>query len=272
MGCREQLRHGAFLQKYGEKPYAYEEQLDEIAKKMRFRGIIDRIDLYEDAENVYVKVVDYKTGNVKLSLEEVYFGLQLQLILYLDSALQSEQKKHPGKDVQPAGMLYFYVQDPQLEVTGTEDEIEYEQKLLAEYACDGYVNESPEILEKLDSILGANGELNTQSASRCYPVKIKKDGDFAATTKVLSSTQWKKLMEHVKTVIHENGTSILAGNIDIAPYRLKEKRGCDYCGMKDICGLERTDVKKVERNLEEIDIKKILLKMREEESDNEMDE
>lgn len=79
-------------------------------------------------------------------------------------------------------------------------------------------------------------------------------------------------MEHVKTVIHENGTSILAGNIDIAPYRLKEKRGCDYCGMKDICGLERTDVKKVERNLEEIDIKKILLKMREEESDNEMDE
>ena len=89
---------------------------------------------------------------------------------------------------------------------------------------------------------------------------------------MLSSTQWKKLIEHVKTVIHENGTSILAGNIDIAPYRLKEKRGCDYCGMKDICGLERTDVKKVERNLEEIDIKKILLKMREEESDNEMDE
>ena len=98
-----------------------------------------------------------------MSLEEVYFGLQLQLILYLDSALQSEQKKHPGKDVQPAGMLYFYVQDPQLEVTGTEDEIEYEQKLLAEYACDGYVNESPEILEKLDSILGANGELDRKS-------------------------------------------------------------------------------------------------------------
>ena len=94
-----------------------------------------------------MKVVDYKTGNVKLSLEEVYFGLQLQLILYLDSVLQSEQKKHPGKDVQPAGMLYFYVQDPQLEVTGTEDEIEYEQKLLAEYACDGYVNESSEILD-----------------------------------------------------------------------------------------------------------------------------
>ena len=268
----EQLRHGAFLQKYGEEYYSYEEILEEIGKNMRFQGIIDRIDLYEDNENVYVKVVDYKTGRVELSLEEVYFGLQLQLILYLDSAMQSEQKKHPDKQVQPAGMLYFYVQDPQIETDGTEDEIAYEQKLLAEYRCNGYVNESVSVLEKLDAELGSHGELNGQVTSLCYPVKVKKDGTFATAAKVLSSTQWKKLIAHVKKVIHENGTSILTGNIDIAPYRLGSKSGCEYCGMKDICGLEKGDIRNVERDLEDIDIKKILRQMREEENGDEMDE
>lgn len=250
----EQLRHGAFRQKYGEKYYSYEEELG-TGTHMKFRGVIDRVDVYEDEENIYVKVVDYKTGNVDLSLESVYYGLQLQLILYLDSAMEAEKKHHPDKNVEPAGMLYFHVQDPQvqIETEGEVDEIDFERSLLSEYSCKGYVNEKTEILEKLDAELGCHGELNSSVKSLCYPVKTKKDGTFAVGTNVFSDEMWEKLIAHVKDLVHQNGKEILEGNIRIHPYRLNTKSGCDYCGMKDICGIEKNNRQEVENVLEGID-------------------
>ena len=64
-------------------------------EKMRLRGRIDRVDLCETDDKVYVKIIDYKTGNTSLDLVALYYGLQLQLAVYLDAAVELEQKKHP---------------------------------------------------------------------------------------------------------------------------------------------------------------------------------
>ena len=62
-------------------------------------GRIDRVDIMEDQNKVYVKVIDYKTGNTSFDLVYLYHGLQLQLMIYLDGALRVEQKKYPDKEI-----------------------------------------------------------------------------------------------------------------------------------------------------------------------------
>ena len=94
---QEQLKHGAF------RPEGFE---------VRFQGgRIDRVDIMEEPENnrVYVKVIDYKTGNTSFDLLALYHGLQLQLMVYLDGALQVEKRKYPDREIVPAGVFYYNV-------------------------------------------------------------------------------------------------------------------------------------------------------------------
>lgn len=66
---------------------------------IHLKGRIDRIDLCEDGDLLYLKIIDYKTGKTKFDLMEAYYGLQLQLVVYMDAALEKEQRKHPDKKV-----------------------------------------------------------------------------------------------------------------------------------------------------------------------------
>ena len=80
---------------------------------MRFgSGKIDRIDTCEDEGKVYVRVTDYKTGMKAFDITAFYHGLQMQLPVYLNAALGIEKKKHPDKEIVPAGIFYYRIQDP----------------------------------------------------------------------------------------------------------------------------------------------------------------
>ena len=93
------------------------------------------MDLCETDDKVYVKIIDYKTGNTSLDLVALYYGLQLQLAVYLDAAVELEQKKHPGKQVEPAGVFYYHIDDPMLDQE--EDETDEAWPADAESAADG---------------------------------------------------------------------------------------------------------------------------------------
>lgn len=60
---------------------------------IHLRGRIDRMDLCEDEEAVYVKIIDYKSGSTAFDLTALYYGLQLQLVVYMDAALEMEERK-----------------------------------------------------------------------------------------------------------------------------------------------------------------------------------
>lgn len=253
----EQMRRGAFEQQYCEAGFSYHDDLPSMKislggeKKLIFSGVIDRIDTYGDEDHVYVKVVDYKTGGVKLSLNAIFHGLQMQLVLYMAAAIDMERKHHPDRDVIPAGMLYYYVKDAELRLDGGEEERELEEELLREYKCGGYVNESVEVLQKLDSSFGVNGYLEKGVTSSCIPVSTKKDGDFGAYSKLMSAKQWDRLIGHTMEKAEEFGREIMDGKIEASPYQLGGESGCDYCGLRGICGMERSDLAERCRTLEE---------------------
>ena len=98
---QQQIRQGEFEPGEFEVSFSMEDSLSAINidlsehEKMRLRGRIDRVDLCETDDKVYVKIIDYKTGNTSLDLVALYYGVQLQLAVYLDAAVELEQKKHP---------------------------------------------------------------------------------------------------------------------------------------------------------------------------------
>ena len=82
---------------------------------LHLQGRIDRIDTAETDDTIYVKVVDYKSGMTKFDPVSLYYGLQLQLVVYLNAALEMERRLHPDKKVIPAGIFYYHLDDPILE-------------------------------------------------------------------------------------------------------------------------------------------------------------
>ena len=116
-----QLKKGSFVPEQFEMSFSMIEDLDALnialneQDKMRLRGRIDRVDTCEAEDKVYVKVIDYKSGTRKFDLAALYYGLQLQLVVYMNAAVEMEQKRHPDKKIVPAAMLYYHIDDPMVE-------------------------------------------------------------------------------------------------------------------------------------------------------------
>lgn len=203
-----------------------------VAYEMRFEnGKIDRVDLCKDKDKVYVKVLDYKTGSKAFDVVALYHGLQLQLMVYMDAAVKMTQKHYPDKEVIPAGVFYYRLNDPLVEkkVVGEEEEIW--QKVLKELKVDGVMNLKDETLEHLDHCQA--GE------SAVIPVKYNKNGSLSKNSKVASEQEFEVMMRHALGKVLKVHRKILSGEVAAFPYRRKQESGCDYCAYRHICGFDQ---------------------------------
>lgn len=213
------------------------EQLDiapgeEVALKLR--GRIDRVDGYEDENNVYIKIIDYKSGNKKFDLAAVYHGLQLQLVVYMNAAMEQEralQEKTPDKKtVIPAAMLYYHMADPSVEESAEPLSIEeINQQIKEKLKMTGMVNDDEAILRMLDTQM--------EDKSDILPVAKKKDGSFSSASKVLSTEHMELLSEYVNEKMASLGREILSGKIDVKPCTTGKANDntCTYCSFSSIC-------------------------------------
>lgn len=201
------------------KPSAYE---------MRFaNGKIDRVDTCEDGDCIYVKVIDYKTGSKSFDVTALYHGLQLQLMVYMDAALQLEQKKHPEKEILPAGVFYYRIQDPLID---RPKEGEERESILKELKPDGMISLEKEVLEHLDHCMV--GE------SSVIPVKYNKNGSLSKSSKAASAQDFYLMMKYAVNKVEEIRQKILSGDVKVNPYRRGTETSCDYCSYRQICGFD----------------------------------
>src|SRR5699024_3884263 len=112
----EQARASGFSPVGIELGFGYKDELAPIKiplskdRELILRGRIDRVDKAEQDGNLYLRIIDYKSSDYQLSLEDVYYGLSLQMLTYLHVILlQSE--KWLGMQASPAGVLYFHIHD-----------------------------------------------------------------------------------------------------------------------------------------------------------------
>lgn len=235
---QEQLKHGKYEPEKFEISFAMEDHLDAIQfdlsedEKIRLRGRIDRVDRYEEEEKIYVKVIDYKSGSTSMDLVAIYHGLQVQLVVYLNAAMEMEQKLHPDQTVEPAGMFYYRVKDPLAEADIDEDPNMITQKILQELKVNGLVRSEEKIIHDMDETLEAGKK------SQVIPVAYNKNGSLAKNSQVASLEQFQRLSSYVNWKIKDTGRKIMDGDVEINPYQLRQRKACDFCEFKSICGFD----------------------------------
>ncbi len=230
----EQIRKGMFTPENYEISFSGVSDLESIhielspEEQLKLRGRIDRVDTCEDAEHVYVKVIDYKSGTTSFQLLALYHGLQLQLVIYLNAAMELMKKEHPDKEVLPAGVLYYQIQDPVLDMDGEEADVT--ARVLEKLKPNGLINGDPEIIKRLDQSMPGR--------SQVLPIAYNKDGSLRAGSPVASGEQFAALSRYVNRKIRKIGSEVLDGRMDVNPYELKGKTACDYCAYSGVCGLD----------------------------------
>lgn len=198
------------------------------AFELRFaNGKIDRIDTCREEEKVYVKIVDYKTGRKAFDIVSLYHGLELQLMVYMDAAIRLEKAENPGKEIVPAGVFYYRIQDPLVDKSKTGGE---EELLLKELKPDGIINLKDEVLEHLDHT--KSGE------SLAVPVRYNKNGSLAKGSKAVTEEEFQLMMRHAARKVEEAHLKILEGRTEAVPYRKGQETGCDYCRYRHVCGFD----------------------------------
>ena len=231
-----QLKKGSFVPENVEVSFTMAEDLESVnialskEEKVKLRGRIDRIDTYEKDGNVYVKIIDYKSGNKKFQLAALYYGLQLQLVVYMNAAVEIERRKNPGKNVIPAALLYYHVADPVVKFDGGISLEELDAQLKKELRMTGIVNDDDSIIGYLD------GEFVEESD--ILPLERKKDGSLSSRSSVVSQEEMEEISRYVNLKIKEIGSEILEGRIDVNPYRQGGDTACDYCSFQAVCGFD----------------------------------
>ena len=259
---KAQLREGDFVPASFEMSFSHVEDLQAVNialsedERMKLRGRIDRIDTAEDEEHVYVKVIDYKSGNRKFDLAALYYGLQLQLVVYMNVAREVIREKHPGKEIVPAALLYYHVDDPLISAEGELSAEEVNKALLKELRTTGIVNQDERVVTLLDK--------NFTDKSLVVPVERKKDGSFSAHSSIIAKEDYEIVSAFVDHKIRQFGRQILNGDMEINPCEQSGRESCTFCVYKGICDFESGIPGYRERVLKSLPEDELLARMQEE--------
>lgn len=203
-------------------------------RKVEITGKIDRADTAIIENKQYVRIIDYKSSSKDLDMNQVQFGLQIQLITYLDALCQQT-------DLNPSGVLYMGLIDNIVKNAKNLSDEEIENKIRSNFKMKGLILADISVIRTMDKKLQTG-------LSDIIPVYISKDGQISEKkSSVISKKAFDELQIQVKNIIKEISYEILKGKIDIKPYNYKKKTGCDYCKYKTIC-MFNTNIKDNEYN------------------------
>ena len=229
----KQLERGEFAPDAYEMNFLVDEHEVLGDKSLYMQGKIDRIDICEDDNNVYVRVVDYKTGKSDFDLLKTFYGLKLQLVTYMKAAQRIEKKRHPDKNIIPAGILYYNIDNPIIEVQSMPDEEDadyreaVDEMILENLRMKGVVNEDTEIIRKMDDRGGK---------SAVIPVAFKSNGELDMRSHIYSTQKFEQLTDYVTEKSADMAAGIFGGNVDVNPYHTQKEDACTYCPYHAVCG------------------------------------
>ncbi|MBR5047058.1 MAG: PD-(D/E)XK nuclease family protein, partial [Eubacterium sp.] len=212
-------------------------------------GVIDRVDLCEEEDKIYLKIIDYKSGAGTFDANKMYYGLQMQLIVYMNAALEI-YRKETGKEVEPAGIFYYQLQDP----IQKESDVAADKDMNA-FRMTGYASDDPEVIDRLE-----HGTRNLES----FSLNITNAGIPDKRSNVWAKEDFYRAGRHVTETIKDIGERIFSGGIKASPYRLGDDMPCSYCPYSSVCGYEADDPRQEVRILAKYKKEDIMEKIREE--------
>lgn len=195
----------------------------EDGKKVGIVGKIDRIDTANSEDGKYLRIIDYKSSARNIDLNEVYAGIQIQLLTYIDAVCKEEV-------LMPAGVLYFSLLEQMIKANKKISQEQIEEELRKNFKMKGLILADIKVIKMHDK----NLETGT---SKLIPATITKSGDISeGKTNGVNKEEFKILQNYIYKTIKQISKEIFNGNIALKPYNNKGKTPCEYCSYKAICG------------------------------------
>lgn len=189
-------------------------------------GRIDRVDALQTEAGTYLRIIDYKSGAKAFKLSDVYYGLQIQLITYLDALWENggEDIQHP---ILPGGILYFRINDPIIKSGVNTAEEEIEKEIMKQLKMKGLLLADVKLIREMDKQL--------EGDSLIIPARINKGDVLGKSSSAATIEQFELLRKHVKKLLTQLGEEMLKGNVSITPYKKKKFTSCTYCSYASVC-------------------------------------
>lgn len=218
----QQLCAGDFEPKATEFSFEQEISLpDEKLGDVKIYGKIDRLDLYEKDGDTWIKIIDYKTGTKKLGYDDIYYGLSLQLLVYLDGAMTVID----AEELLPGGTFYFYVDDPIPRLDFGE---QVETAINKSFKLNGLLLDDTEVIAAMDH----NSDAKTSEFLPVYRSEFK-----------LSEAEFGDIIAYVRKTVVRQIKKIYEGDIKVRPYKKGTSYACQFCEYKGICQFDDDIIK-----------------------------
>ncbi len=227
----DQVRRGSISSMYFETGFGRGKKLPPLKISTSLgtvcvEGRIDRIDVLEGSGGRYIKVLDYKSGEIKFDRDKIKQGLSLQLSTYLEGAA--------GGGAKPAGMFYFQIKEPGLEASldelmagGLSERLA--EAVKKEYSLSGMVVDEPEVLGAIDRSIPEEGR------SDMIGYKTTPKGEVKCSA-LISSEELDRFREEFRSTLASVCRRLTAGEISPRPRPLDDRNGgCMYCGYRAVC-------------------------------------
>jgi len=199
--------------------------LGEGGRSMQLIGVADRVDGYLHDGRLYLRVVDYKTGSKSFSLSDVWYGMGLQMLLYL-FALSEHGEERYGHPVEPAGVMYVPARSVMVSVEAEDDETGRSKAIAKSLRRSGLVlNEPPELLQAWE-----------RGDEQLYiPLTIGRGGK-PTDESFADAERMGLLYRHIRRTLGRMTDELRSGAIDADPYvKSDSKSPCDVCDYADAC-------------------------------------
>ncbi len=209
-------------------------------EEIRLQGKIDRIDKgIVEGTNCY-RVIDYKTGDSKLDINDIYNGIKLQLITYLDAILTLENKINHDK-VLPGAMLYLGIDDPIIKEKKALEKEALKEEILKALKMKGLVIKDLKIVSEMDSTIEEGGTSSIIPISLSKPKKKGEEPKFSERgSSTITLGGFNALRVHTKDKIKELCEDMLNGVIHITPCKNGDSSSCGYCEFSSICQFDNS--------------------------------
>jgi ATP-dependent helicase/nuclease subunit B len=197
---------------------------------LEIHGQIDRVDMAAGEEKTWFRVVDYKTGQQSVTVRDIFQGLKLQLLLYLQLVLDNsgcfgvQEQMAAG-----AGLYYSFVRDDMSNISLSDLAKEEERNLCGLRLAGISVKDA-------EAVLLADQDCDGHSA--LIPVAMKADGSFWGNSSGISSRQLSFLRGHLLDILRQTASAMLEGLIVASPQGMGNFSACSYCDYRDFCGFD----------------------------------
>ncbi len=189
---------------------------------VRLYGKIDRVDTYKKGDDVYVRIVDYKTGNHDIKLSDIEKGKDLQMLLYLFAIWKTKDADFIRKigaengEIIPAGVEYYMAKNPGLNLYRAQGEEELRKALSARIARNGIALADEEVLTASDK---------------------SEDRRFTPKT-LIALEEFGDILSKIEDTVCEISRQMRSGEAK-AEWKGPEKEPCKYCSMQPVCRKQR---------------------------------